>query len=201
VRSRESLESALADFDGTLVVVSHDRRFLDKLVDRLVIFPSAAESATAAPETAGRVTVFLGNYADWVRRRAARAAAAASDAAGSTGSGNGSGRSARSAASAAGTTGERAAGRAATGADGAVLRPLSKNEQSRRRDWIAAVEGEIAGLEEEQEATVAAMGDPDLDADRRHELGRRSVEIEAELTVRLERWEQWNRELEEGVAD
>ena len=63
IRSRESLEAALRDFDGTMVVVSHDRRFLDKIVDRLVVFPSPEEA------TDGTVRVFDGNWADWVWKR------------------------------------------------------------------------------------------------------------------------------------
>ncbi len=59
VRSRESLEIALRAFSGTLVMVSHDRRFLDELVDRLVIFTS--------PDVPPRV--FVGNYGEWVRHR------------------------------------------------------------------------------------------------------------------------------------
>jgi ATP-binding cassette subfamily F protein 3 len=65
VRSRESLEAALRDFSGTLVMVSHDRRFLDELVDRLVIFTS--------PDVPPRV--FVGNYREWVRHRQEAAAA------------------------------------------------------------------------------------------------------------------------------
>ncbi len=59
VRSRESLEIALRAFNGTLVMVSHDRRFLDELVDRLVVFTS--------PDVPPRV--FVGNYGEWVRHR------------------------------------------------------------------------------------------------------------------------------------
>ncbi len=58
VRSRESLEAALAKFEGTLIVVSHDRRFLDKVVDRLIVFASD-----------GSVSAFLGNYAEYARSR------------------------------------------------------------------------------------------------------------------------------------
>jgi ATP-binding cassette subfamily F protein 3 len=64
VRSRESLEAALREFSGTLVMVSHDRRFLDELVDRLVIFSS--------PDVPPRV--FVGNYGEWVRHRQETAA-------------------------------------------------------------------------------------------------------------------------------
>ncbi len=65
VRSRESLEIALREFSGTLVMVSHDRRFLDELVDRLVIF--------ASPDASPRV--FVGNYGEWVRHRQEAASA------------------------------------------------------------------------------------------------------------------------------
>ncbi|NOS99286.1 MAG: ABC-F family ATP-binding cassette domain-containing protein [Phycisphaerales bacterium] len=37
IRSREALEGALREFPGTIVVVSHDRYFLDGLVDRLLV--------------------------------------------------------------------------------------------------------------------------------------------------------------------
>jgi ATP-binding cassette, subfamily F, member 3 len=66
VRSRESLEIALRAFSGTLVMVSHDRRFLDELVDRLVIFTS--------PDVPP--SVFVGNYGEWVRHRQEVATAA-----------------------------------------------------------------------------------------------------------------------------
>jgi len=36
IPAREAVEEALADFDGTVLVVSHDRYFLDKIVDRVV---------------------------------------------------------------------------------------------------------------------------------------------------------------------
>ena len=58
IRSRESLEAALAEFTGTMVVVSHDRRFLDKIVRRLIVFGDGD-----APR------LFDGNYADYVWKR------------------------------------------------------------------------------------------------------------------------------------
>lgn len=36
INSREVLESALADYDGTLLIVSHDRYFIDKLATRII---------------------------------------------------------------------------------------------------------------------------------------------------------------------
>jgi len=61
------LEEALVNFGGTALVVSHDRWFLDRVCDRVVVF-----------EGSGRVTVNEGNYSYYLeKRRAAEAALAA----------------------------------------------------------------------------------------------------------------------------
>ncbi len=62
MQGREALESALEDFDGTLIVVSHDRRFLDRIAQRLIVFEQGDD---------GRMStlVHLGNYSDLVTRR------------------------------------------------------------------------------------------------------------------------------------
>ncbi len=36
IASREQVEDALEDFDGTLIVISHDRYFLDKIAERVI---------------------------------------------------------------------------------------------------------------------------------------------------------------------
>ena len=62
----ELLEEQVAAFPGTLLLVSHDRAFLDRVVTSLLVF-----------EGAGRVREFVGGYGDWARDRARRAAVAA----------------------------------------------------------------------------------------------------------------------------
>ena len=57
IRSKDILKQALKSFDGTLIVVSHDRDFLDGLVDKLDEFRD------------GKVTEHLGTVADFLRRR------------------------------------------------------------------------------------------------------------------------------------
>ncbi len=54
----DSLEEALRDFEGTAIVVSHDRYFLNKVVDVLLVF-----------EGNGRVHVIYGNYDTYERMR------------------------------------------------------------------------------------------------------------------------------------
>ena len=63
MQGRESLEEALLDFDGTLIVVSHDRRFLDRIVGRLVVFEPGADGRFG-------IIVHPGNYSDLMMRRA-----------------------------------------------------------------------------------------------------------------------------------
>jgi ATP-binding cassette subfamily F protein 3 len=47
IESREALEKALSDYDGTMLMVSHDRYFINKLADRvLYLTPNGIESHT-----------------------------------------------------------------------------------------------------------------------------------------------------------
>lgn len=70
----ELLETQLVEWTGTLLLVSHDRMFLDHVV-----------TSTLAFEGGGRVTEYVGGYEDWLRQRprpSATSAAAAPPAAG-----------------------------------------------------------------------------------------------------------------------
>ncbi len=57
VKSKDILKQALKSFDGTIVVVSHDRDFLDGLVDKMYEFRD------------GRVTEHLGSVTDFLAKR------------------------------------------------------------------------------------------------------------------------------------
>jgi len=61
IPSREALEGALAGFEGTVMCVSHDRYFLEKVVGRLLVLNPP------------NVIDFAGRYSDWVRRQAEEA--------------------------------------------------------------------------------------------------------------------------------
>ncbi len=62
----ELLEAQLVDWPGTLLLVSHDRRFLDNVV-----------TSTIAFEGDGRAVEYVGGYEDWLRQRPAPEAATA----------------------------------------------------------------------------------------------------------------------------
>lgn len=57
MRSKDVLKDALRDFDGTLIVVSHDREFLDGLVDKVYEFGH------------GRIREHLGGIYDFLERK------------------------------------------------------------------------------------------------------------------------------------
>ena len=59
----ELLEAQLVEWPGTLLLVSHDRRFLDNVV-----------TSTIAFEGGGRVEEYVGGYEDWLRQSGARVA-------------------------------------------------------------------------------------------------------------------------------
>jgi ABC transport system ATP-binding/permease protein len=61
--SLRMLEEALADFDGAVLVVSHDRYFLDRICDKIVAFEP------------GGVFVQVGNYSYYLQKRKERESA------------------------------------------------------------------------------------------------------------------------------
>ncbi len=63
LQSLRMLEEALADFDGSVIVVSHDRYFLDRICDQIVAFEDAG------------VFVQPGNFSYYLEKREAREAA------------------------------------------------------------------------------------------------------------------------------
>jgi ATP-binding cassette subfamily F protein uup len=58
IETLDLLEDLLLDFGGTLLVVSHDRAFLDNVV-----------TSTLVLEGGGRVGEYAGGYTDWIRQR------------------------------------------------------------------------------------------------------------------------------------
>ena len=64
IETLDLLEELLLDFAGTLLVVSHDRAFLDNVVTSTLVF-----------EGGGQVAEYAGGYTDWVRQRTPAAGA------------------------------------------------------------------------------------------------------------------------------
>ena len=140
----ELLEELLLNFEGTLLLVSHDRALLDAVVTSTLVF-----------EGDGRLTEYVGGYEDWVRQRprakaeSARLAKPAKSAQ--------SYQSDRSSPSGANGRDKTAPPAAAKGGDQEALRrdKLSFKEQRE----LEALPPRIEALEAELESLQARMGE------------------------------------------
>jgi ATP-binding cassette subfamily F protein uup len=77
VETLEALEDRLGEYDGTLLVVSHDRYFLDAIVTSTLVF-----------EQDGEVRRHAGGYSDWLERHRALAVVDDPDEAAASGGGD-----------------------------------------------------------------------------------------------------------------
>lgn len=165
------LEELLAGYSGTVLVVSHDREFLNNVV-----------TSTLAFEGQGRVCEYVGGYDDWLRQRSADLAPGkgtfVSDA--NSLAGRGSGESSAEPASQPNTVRQK---------------KLSYKEQlevTNLQKELASLPAVLAKLEEEQRKAEAAIAAPEFftqDPQGFANTSARILEIEAELLVHLERWE------------
>ena len=57
IDSREAMEEALEEFPGTLLAVSHDRNFINRLAHKVWVLDQ------------GEITAYLGNYHDYLERK------------------------------------------------------------------------------------------------------------------------------------
>ncbi len=57
IETLELLEEKLVNYDGTLLLVSHDRAFLDNVVTSVLVF-----------EGDGKISEYVGGHADWLRQ-------------------------------------------------------------------------------------------------------------------------------------
>ncbi|MBP7866326.1 MAG: ABC-F family ATP-binding cassette domain-containing protein [Acidobacteria bacterium] len=169
IASREELEAALDAFPGTLLVISHDRYFLDRIVNRILSVHD------------GTADFHFGNYSEWEawesRRSAAREAAA----------------------EAARAVPERTPERPRDGAGGdGRPEGLSKNERFRLEAQMAEVETEIAQMEARLSEIERTLQDPSpgMASDAFARLGQEHADTAARLAGLYGRWEELGSRLE-----
>jgi ATP-binding cassette subfamily F protein uup len=172
IESLELLEAALQDYDGTLLLVSHDRAFLDNVVTQ-----------TLAAEGEGRWHEYVGGYSDWLRQRSTPDEAKA----------DGGWRKAEGSAGAPAGDPSPVSRHpdlvTRTSSPAASSRVKMNNKEKRE---LEALPLEISTLEGEQAALAARMSAPDYfkqspDVLRSDQV--RATEIETLLMKKLERWE------------
>jgi ATP-binding cassette subfamily F protein 3 len=179
--ARDSLEQALRKFDGTVFLVSHDRYFLNRVVDHLlVVEPVAAEAgraASASPDRVGqsnRFRVIEGNY-DTYLHFVAQGLAASMDQPVSRASTNGAARRDQSEASR---------------RDGDAKPARRKRRFPYRK--AADIEAEIHRREAEIQECQFSLAQPEVfrEGDRVRQVKARIAELEQSLPALYEHWEE-----------
>ena len=168
IETLELLEELLQDYPGTVLLVSHDRQFLDNVVTQ-----------TIAAEGDGRWGEYVGGYDEWLAQRPQPVSPA--------GARNGDKSQRKS----------PAAGHAAAGtADTGTAKASRSAKPGRITSWeLRELEGlpdAIAQLEAEQAQLAARLADGTLYRDAPDEVERinaRVAETEQELLALFERWE------------
>ena len=161
------VEEMVADYAGTLLLVSHDRAFLDNVVTSTLVFDGG-----------GRIDEYVGGYSDSMRQRGERSAAVPGTAApGATA-----------------PDGRKTEDRPRTDAPArprpaprAKARKLSFNEQRELKSLPVVIER----LEAEQTALQSSLSDPALFRERAAEArtaAARLQELVAELEAAYARW-------------
>ena len=138
IETLELLEEQLLNYSGTLLLVSHDREFLDNVV-----------TSTFVLEGDGEVRQYPGGYEDYERQRKASVASGSGNSGGASGSG-GAGNSGNSSDSSGSSNSSSSGSAGNSQPDAATKKKLSYKEQRELDglpDRIDALEKEIAAIE------------------------------------------------------
>ena len=161
IQTLQVLEEYLQDFAGCVIVVSHDRYFMDKVVDHLLVFKGE-----------GEIQDFPGNYTqyrEWSRLQTKEEEASAKG---------------KSAANAPAKTENNAAGTAKRDASFENKRKMTYKEK-REYEQLAK---EIEALEAEQKQLEEALCSGTLSVDELTEKSKRLPLIKDELDEKEMRW-------------
>jgi ATP-binding cassette, subfamily F, member 3 len=176
----EVLEGALGDYTGTLVFISHDRRFIDSLATRVL------------EVTPGRLREFLGNYADYRAKLAAEATKAAAPSPAPA-------PRALAPAAPAAAAAPSAAPASREERDRARERKKAREKVEKK---LAGVETQILEKEKALEALAWQLGDPNVfrEPDRIRALEAERETIQVEIAAGYREWERLAAEIE-ALAD
>jgi ABC transport system ATP-binding/permease protein len=153
------LEDYLDEFQGAVITVSHDRYFLDRVVQRTLAF-----------EEGGRIVEYPGGYSSYAARQVRGGASSAQPPSPRAGLQAGSGAGAGAP--------QPNADRAAT------TRPLGYKE---RRE-LAQLEAQIPQLEAERDQAAAALSASGADYQRTAALSAQLASLEAAIEAAFTRW-------------
>ncbi|MDR2892488.1 MAG: ATP-binding cassette domain-containing protein [Deltaproteobacteria bacterium] len=185
VETLELLEELLQEYSGTVLLVSHDRNFLDNLVTSVLTL-----------EGDGLAREYVGGYTDWLRQRAPVISGTLAAQGGPTGMRPGEKPGKDIAAN------EPGLGDAAQSNQGKP-RKLTFNEQRELKQLerdLDELPGRLEALEQEQSDLEARLAAPDFftrDPEGFENAAKRLSDLDGEQTALLQRWEEAEARLEE----
>jgi ATP-binding cassette subfamily F protein 3 len=174
--TREALSMALNEFEGTVMLVSHDRALLREVCDEFWLV------------SRGGVEPFdgdLDDYQRWLLEQAKEAARALKDAA-----------SAQAAAEAA-AAGETPVNRKEERKLAAAQRQKLNEQAKPIKNELKKVETRLAKATEERDAALASLGAADLSPQQRADAGRQVKALEEEIEELEMRWLELGEQLEQ----
>ena len=172
------LEDYLDSYEGIVIVVSHDRYFLDRVVRRIFAF-----------EGNGEIRQYEGGYTDYVNRLAeeGRKPGETAEVQGMTARGVSEAESAQEAGGVTGTSGQDAAEQADSRNTWKREKKLKFSYKEQRE--YETIEDDIAALEEKIETLEAGILKAATDFVKLNELTKEKEETEKLLEEKMERWE------------
>jgi len=159
----ELLEEQLVEWPGTLLLVSHDRVFLDNVVTSTLVFDG------------GRVEEFVGGYQDWLRQRSAPRKERPADDERPARGGNAGGGASRQ-----------------RSEPSAIATPARKKLSYKEQRELEALPARIEALEAEQRALGQKIAGPDFYKEAAEVIKAslaRVDELQRELTAVYARWD------------
>ena len=176
IRSKDVLKQALQRYDGTLIIVSHDRDFLDGLVDKVYEFRD------------GRVKEYLGGVQDFVEKR--RIETLQDLERSDRSSESGTQKSEKPSA-----TGQPSVSQASSSQSAQTPKPRTasnlsfqeQKDQRRKQKRIESCEKKIADLEAKMKELEQVLAAPSADADI-DKLTREYLELKRTLDRTMEEW-------------
>ncbi|WP_227431061.1 ATP-binding cassette domain-containing protein [Psychrobacter sp. I-STPA6b] len=166
----ELLEESVASFNGTILLISHDRAFMDNVVTSTWVFDTDDEGR-------GTVQEYVGGYQDYIRQKQHETAQQTTEKKTATNKANSA------------NTNKDATNKSSPNKNNTSKRKLSYNEQRE----LDALPQQIAELEAEQEQLQNKLADGSWfteDLESATKASERLAEIDELLMEKLERWDE-----------
>ena len=175
VESLELLEEMLLAYNGTVMLVSHDRTFMDNVISSLLVFDASGS---------GRVTEYVGGYSDWHKENQQRSSNAGSVAVSKTSQQN--------------------ASRAGTDilmddSLGFEERKKLKAERQKRKKELEKLPGQIEKLESTLKDCNQKISEADFYQQpqaAQNEIFEKVKDLESQIEQLMTRWEQLEADLD-----